>query len=401
MAEAVAEKAPASEDEPVPTARVSARPEPPKVAPPKVDAEEEPPTRIHDGMALAAAFSQAVDHPSSAPLSPAPSDEWYVGIEGTPTGPMGLPELRDRALQRKVTLDSLVWRDGFEEWKPLSSFPELVTLVEEALRGASEPFDPRTIPAPSPLEEAQARAAAGAVPVPSEVPSDLLDKIGVKSSKQTSHPAAWVAVFVALAFGVTVGAVFLSKTEQHEVVKYVQVESSAKPAPGPVGGDPKTIEESTVSGGGTKRTSGVASKAEPGPTPVASKGLPTLGGLGSLGNLGPAPQGPDVSSPGNAPGGQLDGNSIQRVVANFSSSVRRGCWDTALSARAPDAPSSARVGVTITIGASGSVEDVTTTGDPRGYPALAHCIESKVRGWRFPRSSGTTTAQVPFVFAAQ
>jgi hypothetical protein len=59
------------------------------------------------------------------------------------------------------------------------------------------------------------------------------------------------------------------------------------------------------------------------------------------------------------------------------------------------------VGVTITIAPSGNVDNVTTTGDPKGYPNLSHCIESKVRGWRFPRSSAPTTAQVPFVFAAQ
>ncbi len=50
---------------------------------------------------------------------------------------------------------------------------------------------------------------------------------------------------------------------------------------------------------------------------------------------------------------------------------------------------------------SGGVDNVTTTGDPKGYPNLAHCIEAKVRAWRFPRSSGTTTANVPFVFAVQ
>jgi hypothetical protein len=164
-----------------------------------------------------------------------------------------------------------------------------------------------------------------------------------------------------------------------------------------------TIEESTVSGGGTKKAVTTAQKTEsPVPVPSGKSGLQGLQGLNGLNGLGPSStQGPDVTSAANLPGGQLDGNAIQRVVANFSSSVRRGCWDSALAARPPDAPSTARVGVTINIAASGSVDNVTTTGDPKGYPNLAHCIESKVRAWKFPRSSAPTTAQVPFVFAAQ
>jgi hypothetical protein len=200
---------------------------------------------------------------------------------------------------------------------------------------------------------------------------------------------------------VTIGIVLFSKTESREVVKYVEVQPSAKAAPS-AANPTMTIEESTVSGGGTKKAVGTTQKVEPtAPVPSGKTGLQGLQGLNGLNGLGPTTQGPDVASQANLPGGQLDGNAIQRVVANFSSSVRRGCWDSALAARPPDAPSTARVGVTINIAASGAVDNVTTTGDPKGYPNLAHCIESKVRAWRFPRSSAPTTAQVPFVFAAQ
>jgi len=57
--------------------------------------------------------------------------------------------------------------------------------------------------------------------------------------------------------------------------------------------------------------------------------------------------------------------------------------------------------VTITVSPSGSVQNVSTSGDPRGYRGLAGCIASRVRGWQFSASSGTTTVNVPFVFAAQ
>jgi hypothetical protein len=57
--------------------------------------------------------------------------------------------------------------------------------------------------------------------------------------------------------------------------------------------------------------------------------------------------------------------------------------------------------VTITVGPTGSVQNVATNGEPRGYPGLASCIAGRVRAWQFPATGGTTTVNVPFVFAAQ
>lgn len=383
-AQAVAAKTSPSIEEAGPTAQAFAR----------NDLEEDQPTRIHDGGALTAAFSLAVGESPGAAGPQSIQEEWYVGIDGSPQGPLTIAQLRERAASGKATLDSLVWRDGFEEWKPIRDFPELCALVEEAKPSAAfiSSQDPHTIPAP---------AAAKSVGVSD--PSELLEQLGAKSRKPTSHAAAWVAVLVALALGVTIGAVLLSKTEKQEVVKYVEVPASAKATdPAVEGNNTVALEESTVSGGATKRTGGNGAKVDPvaAAAPSTGKGLSGLSGLSGLNGIGPATAGPDVTN-APAPGGQLDGASIQRVVANFSPSVRRGCWDQAISSRAPDAPSSARVGVAITISSSGGVDNVTTTGDPKGYPNLAHCIEAKVRAWRFPRSSGTTTANVPFVFAVQ
>lgn len=398
---AVAEKAaPIAEEQALPTAPAATKPaitKPVSEAPPKSEFEDEP-TRIHDGSSLAAAFENAASQAVAQAGAPPSAEEWYIGIDGSPLGPVGLSVLREKAAERKATFESLVWREGFEDWKPLKEFPELVALVEEARRDApADQNELRTIPAPSPLDAAQAAKPAGAR---AEVPSELLEHIGVRPAKGVSHPVAWTALIVALAFGVTIGIVLFSKTEKQEVVKYVEVQASAKAAP-VAKNDPMTIEESTVSVGGTKKAVGTTQKVEPAaPAPSSKTGLSGLNGLSGLAGPGPAGN-QDVAGNSALPGGQLDGNAIQRVVANFSSSVRRGCWDSALASRPPDAPSTARVGVTINIAASGSVDSVTTTGDPKGYPNLAHCIESKVRGWRFPRSSAPTTAQVPFVFAAQ
>jgi len=65
-------------------------------------------------------------------LSAGAAEEWYVGINGVPLGPVRLSTLRQKAQQGVIDEDSLVWREGFEEWLPLRTFPELVVLVREA-----------------------------------------------------------------------------------------------------------------------------------------------------------------------------------------------------------------------------------------------------------------------------
>jgi hypothetical protein len=372
--------------------------------------DDDAPTRIHDGAALAAAFSLSVDGTSvasTASSSSAQQEEWYVGIDGSPVGPLTVVQLREKAASGKATPESLVWKDGFEEWKPLKEFPELIAVVEESKAGSSA----APTPAPSPI------VIPSPAPAPVFPPSPAVEaKSGEKSERkehsimerfslrprkpQVSHPMAWAGVIVALALGVTIGIVLFSKTEQKEVVKYVEVPASAKAQETPTEA-PQTLDEATISGvATTKKGNGTTAKVDPTPVATTGKGLAGLSGLNGLNGLGPATGGPDVAST-PVPGGQLDGAAISRVVSNFTPSVRRGCWDPALVSRSPDAPSSARVAVAITIAPSGSVENVTTSGDPKGYPNLAHCIESKVRSWKFPRSSGTTTANVPFVFAAQ
>ena len=46
-----------------------------------------------------------------------------------------------------MSYDSLVWRDGFEEWQPLRTFPELVAIVEESLSSARASLTPQIPPA--------------------------------------------------------------------------------------------------------------------------------------------------------------------------------------------------------------------------------------------------------------
>jgi TonB family protein len=391
--------------------------------------DEDESTRIADSSALAGAFSLAVGGASDAPPPDAlsmPADEWFVGINGVPVGPIRLSELRSKAASGSVTRESLVWRDGFEDWRPLKTYPELVAIVDESVssaRASLTPFTPSVATA-----AAIAGAGVGAVSDPFATPgaagqktpdpfalgatagvtgtavvTDDLEAAGI-GKRSGSSPAAWIAVAIALLFGLTIGfVVFKQQSKTIEVVKYVD-----RVVPGPSaaanGDNAQSIGDTTVSPDtksiGKHSVAGVKSGASSEAT--GGTGLKGLNGLSGLSGLGPS-HGPDTSGPsGNTSGGgQLDSGQIQNTVSRYTGSVKRACWQPALDTRDKDAPTTAKVTVSITVQPSGSVSNASVGGDPRGYRGLAQCISSRVRGWQFPPSGDTTTVNVPFVFAAQ
>jgi hypothetical protein len=100
------------------------------------------------------------------------------------------------------------------------------------------------------------------------------------------------------------------------------------------------------------------------------------------------------------PGG-LPAREIQKTVAQNQAGVRQVCWQKAIAGSSVASARSARVEVTVQIAANGSVSSVTHGPDPSGYPGLANCITARIRSWKFARSTTPTTANIPFVFAAQ
>jgi len=394
--------------------------------------DEDESTRIADAGALAGAFSLAVgasassatsatETPHPDPLS-MPADEWFVGINGVPVGPIRLSELRSKAASGSVNRESLVWRDGFEDWRPLKTFPELVAIVDESLssaRASLTPFTPPVATGFGPIEITPGAAPITALGTAADpfavapvgatgtaVVTDDLEAAGLQQRRGGSSPAAWIAVGIALLFGLTIGFVLFNKGQGKpvEIVKYVD-----RPVPGAAsaaaaaGEKVTSLDESTVPGDSKNPTKHVAGTAKPGTTGSAEpdKGLTGLKGLSGLGALGP--KGPDVSGPSSAVQGtgQLDGSQIQSTVARYTGSVKRACWQPALDTRDKDAPTTARVNVAITVLPSGSVSNAAVGGDPKGYRGLSQCISSRVRGWQFPPSGDSTTVNVPFVFAAQ
>lgn len=116
----------------VPPARASVRPSAPLGAP--RPSSVAPPASGGGSSNLAVGFTRAVSTPPP-PVGAADTsqtEDWYVGVGGVPLGPVRLSVIKEKAAAGSVDGDSLVWREGFDEWQPLKLFPVLLALVEDA-----------------------------------------------------------------------------------------------------------------------------------------------------------------------------------------------------------------------------------------------------------------------------
>jgi hypothetical protein len=338
---------------------------------------------------------------------------------------------------------------------PLSNFPELVAIVEEGLSSAyaspgplappqhapapppgprPEVYDPFRLPGdagamgdpfaptshrptspsagvgitgltPSGSHPMASPSPFGTMPVgptggPMVIAEKLDDRIAFPQRRGTSA-FAWIAVGIALMLGLTIGFVMFSRKQAEPIVKYVEVPAkSGEVAAAPPSASSQEVTIEVATDGGVTRVARNNGPAKPGEK-VEEKPLSGLSGLAGLQGGGPTSGPGGGSTTGGSSNQALDSGQIQQTVGKYTGSVKRSCWQPALDSRSKDAPTSARVSVSITVGPSGSVQNVSTSGDPKGYPGLASCIAGRVKGWQFPASNGTTTVNVPFVFAAQ
>ena len=56
----------------------------------------------------------------------------WLGVRGTPTGPLDLAALMQHFHDGTLTSDTLVWRAGMADWKPASQLPELAAVLASA-----------------------------------------------------------------------------------------------------------------------------------------------------------------------------------------------------------------------------------------------------------------------------
>ena len=65
--------------------------------------------------------------------------EWHVSINDVPVGPVHLEEMGHKIDAGAVSEYSLVWREGFEEWRPLATVPALMALLHERRHSGPPP----------------------------------------------------------------------------------------------------------------------------------------------------------------------------------------------------------------------------------------------------------------------
>lgn len=134
----------------------------------------QPGTHTRSAPGLYGGFARAV---AAKPENPpqVPTEDWYVGVNGVPLGPVRLAVLRDKAAHGQVDGESLVWREGFDEWQPAKTLPGLLAILEEAeqLR-ASRTSTPVVVPPAAP-SAAAAPPALAPTPEPS-IPFNLVQQ---------------------------------------------------------------------------------------------------------------------------------------------------------------------------------------------------------------------------------
>jgi predicted Zn finger-like uncharacterized protein len=406
--------------------------------------------------ALAGAFKTTVQHEeeSSAPFDMSElsaSDDWYVAINGVPVGPVRVAEVRRKAALGAVTEDSLVWQEGLDEWRPLRSFPELTAIVRTAALGgrssltplppegrltpppggrisarpapshppAQRPGTPRSAPFPSApptrnnvvaissrLATAEkltepatlSRPVAPAQPAAPSVESTVATPTSIPPPARKELP--WIPILMVvcgLGFSVTLGLALAPKISElmHGPAAPTPTPSvTAAPTAAPVAvvatqqaADTASAPVATAPPRGTP-AGGAVAKATPTPT-VTGRSL-DLHGLG--GNNVALADDPSGDGP-KAAGQCLSEGQVQRVVQLHMVAVRRSCWERSQTTKA-----SVNVNVSLTVGADGSAQGVSASGDD---PSVAKCIENDVRGWRFPAMGCTQKTSIPFKFLLQ
>jgi hypothetical protein len=127
---------------------------------------------------------QVAAGPVEAPQRTSALDQWHVAINDVPVGPIRREELARKIQSGAVSGDSLSWREGFDDWRPLRDIPELAQL----LRRTAPPAAPR-VPSRTPAVP----PTRGSAPMGSARPAGgrrTASSTGVASRPESVRPAA-------------------------------------------------------------------------------------------------------------------------------------------------------------------------------------------------------------------
>ena len=336
---------------------------------------------------------------------------WHVAIRNQPMGPMSEEAIRRHIDNGEVSLSSLVWREGFDEWRPLGQVRDLAYLAEAA-----------------------AKKAGGASGVAAwresifELPAGARSAGGVTSLAPPApalHRYLVNGIVAVIAFAL--GMVFMYLVSGGD--------ANAPAEDEPIGGGIPVVEEITTSGELPTLRSGSLTIQLTNPTIVAEETLnppaqngtagtagtggtrSTGGRTGSSGgtsrggtsgtapfvpgrDLGPAGgqiRGGTATTGVTVGGGQprpLTAQQILPVVSAGQSGIQH-CYD---QARVRDYVLDLSVRLTVEISQDGTVRNTSLSSEDYITGDLESCILGRVRSWQFPRATATSRVVLPFAF---
>jgi predicted Zn finger-like uncharacterized protein len=402
---------------------------------------------------LAGAFRANVQHEdeSSAPFDMSElsaSDDWYVAINGVPVGPVRVAEVRRKAAIGAVTEDSLVWQEGLDEWRPLRSFPDLTAIVRGAVLGGRSsitPPPPEARGSTPPPGRVSARPSQSSPPQRSNAPRSPFgaaspsrnNVVAISSRLATAERLNEPATFsqpavlprsAGIEVEALVGAPSVVPPVAKKEVPWIPILMvvmglgfsvslgltlpgmlvHSPPTPTPAASSP-AVPSGALASAPIAPTQPVAEATITAANPAPGKGPPTVGAIArttpsatatgrsldlrGLGSNGVALADDPTGDGPKAAGQCISEGQVQKVVQLHMVAVRRSCWE-----RSQVTKPSVNVNVMLTIGADGSSQGVSASGDD---PSVAKCIENDVKGWHFPAMGCTQRTSIPFKFLLQ
>ncbi len=358
-----------------------------------------------------------------APIgTPNASVLWAIpGLEAPSTAPVFLPSpVADPAATMPFGLSDLADLAGMEGVLTPASAPVPSGTPAASVHANAPPAPSAPPPPPAPDPATLRIERLSDFPV-SESLAELASRDRRKRHRGI-HPVAWGLIAMCAALGGVLAWIFLFPSPVAPPTLATGASSSrlddskaklplSKP---PALSDPQKEPRESDS------AAPVSAPVPGGPAVALAGALPLAGapGLASAGRTAPEPDksvvkaaapcdprmdplcsavgGPDA--PGGATGsgesnGGLTPDQLSATVNRNRGGVQRGCMPLVQAG-------AVKVTVTLTIGPSGGVSAVSTSGGS-GNSAVVGCIRSKVSGWHFPSSGGTTQVSVPFQLIAQ
>jgi predicted Zn finger-like uncharacterized protein len=344
---------------------------------------------------------------------------WHVAIRNQPMGPMSEEAIRRHVDNDEVGLNTLVWREGFDEWRQLGQVRDLAYLAEIITKKGGPTAQPtwrESVFDLPPLARAAVTTAGGApslVPPPPGWNRWLIHGLvaviafalgmvfmylvsgGDARPAATSAPAAGGGLPVAEEVAVEANLPTIrsgSLTIQLTNPTVVGEETINPPAADGGTAEPVSAGGSTGPRTGPRTSGGVSSRGADGGT------APTAGSLPSR-DLGPA--GGQIRTGGTsgiAVGGgtarPLTAQQILPVVSGGQGGIQH-CYD---QARVRDFIADLSLRLTIEIAPEGNVRNTSLSSEDYITGDLESCILNRVRTWSFPRASASSRVVLPFAF---